>query len=517
VLAVVAYRPLVTVHPRVELAQELELFLMMPSETSAAVVVAFSAWLLYRRRRRLALLPPQAGPVWLTGLLFAAGLGLQAWATYTRATDLMAFSLMLNGFGIGNLFWGLAGLRVLALPLGFLVFAVPVPGALLNAVVYRFQLWTADLTGGLLYGIGLPAFVSGDQILREGDSFTIVEGCSGLRSVETLTMLSVLMVDLFRRRGWHAVALVAAAPPLAFVLNGWRAVFLIINPLGSTTVVHNAQGIAILLGGVLLLFGLDGLLGRFLPERPPPRPPPKGSTRLTPARRLVATAVFAATAVVIHTVPSWEPPEGGVPRLNGLIPDRIAGWQSRDLDTDYAVFLGRVGFSETLERRYWRQGEAVDLFVGVSNHASRLRAPLSPKTRLPGSGWIVEEAGRESLDTIGKEVDFLVLRSGTRRVLVHHWRQGADGILAESLRSLMALDQSPFRRSRHTVVVRTTTEMGAPSPQNRRRAEERLARFSAAISGALDPLGTAGKDFPVFPELGKPFPQLARASNYKTQ
>ena len=50
--------------------------------------------------------------------------------------------------------------------------------------------------------------MSGDQILHSGQVFQIIETCSGLRTAETLTMLAVLMVDLFRRRGAHALILI---------------------------------------------------------------------------------------------------------------------------------------------------------------------------------------------------------------------------------------------------------------------------------------------------------------------
>ena len=107
-----------------------------------------------------------------------------------------------------------------------LVFAVPIPAPLLNAVVWKFQLWTAEYSGLLLHLLRQPALVSGDQILRSDQVFQIIEACSGLRTVETLAMLAVLMVDLFRRRGWHAALLVAASLPVGFGINGFRALTL---------------------------------------------------------------------------------------------------------------------------------------------------------------------------------------------------------------------------------------------------------------------------------------------------
>ena len=74
-----------------------------------------------------------------------------------------------------------------------------------------------------------------------------------------------------------------------------------------------------------------------------------------------------------------------------------------------------------------------------------------------------------------------------------------DGLAVETLRAFLALDQSPLRRERHAFVARATTELGAPSPANRRAAEQRLETFGEAIAETFFPEGTSGKDFPTFP------------------
>ena len=57
--------------------------------------------------------------------------------------------------GAANLLGGIAALRVIALPAAVLVFAVPIPAPLLNQILWRLQIWTADFTGLLLRVIGM--------------------------------------------------------------------------------------------------------------------------------------------------------------------------------------------------------------------------------------------------------------------------------------------------------------------------------------------------------------------------
>ncbi len=512
-LAGYAFRDLLLFDPVAALPEELQSWLFMPSDTSPAIILLLAAWLLYRRWGRLAALPPATGSPVGVAVAWILSLSAYAWGSYTGSLGLHVVSLALLAAGGVTLLRGRAGLRAAALPIVFLLFAIPMPPPLLNSVVFRFQLWTADLSGLLLYLAGLPAFVTGDQILREGDTFTIVEGCSGMRSVETLTMLAVLMVDLFRRHGGHALLLVLVAPPMAFVLNGFRALFLMLNPLSETVAIHNAQGIAILLGGVLLLFALDGALAWLLPASPAPARPraAPGVGGVAWRHALLASSAAGVLALLSVAVPPWDPGPPTLVRLEPRIPSEIDGWRGIELERpDLGVFLGRVGFTDRLLRRYARpdrSGPPLELFVGVTDHRDGLRASLSPKTLYPGSGWVVDEAGTRELEPLGREVEYRLLRSGRTRMLVYHWREGSLGVLGESLRAFLALDRSPVRRDRLGLVVRLSTELAGPGASGQAEAERILGAFSEAIAPALTPLGGPGKDFHDFPDLGKSFPR----------
>jgi exosortase len=222
-LAAFAYRDLLLFEPRQAIPDPVERLLFEPADTTPALIVGLALWLLYRRRDRWGGLPRGSGPLWLTLPLLAAGAAVLVWARLTGAHDLLALSLLASGLGLASLGRGVAGVRVLLLPTLFLLFALPLPPALSNGLIFRFQLWTAEIAGQLLFWLGMPARVVGESILRSDFTFSVIEGCSGLRSAVTLSMLAVLMVDLFRRRRLHAVIVVLAAPLVAFGFNAVRA------------------------------------------------------------------------------------------------------------------------------------------------------------------------------------------------------------------------------------------------------------------------------------------------------
>jgi EpsI family protein len=484
-LALLAFRDLLVFEPIRAIPEPVERLLFEPADTTPALIVALSLWLVYRRRERWQRLPDGAGPLWLTVPLLATGAALLIWAKLTGAHDLLALSLLAAGLGLASLRKGAAGVRLLLLPAGFLLFAVPLPPALSNRLIFQFQLWTAEITGRLLFLFGMPARVAGDSIQRSDYTFSVIEGCSGLRSVLTLSMLAVLMVDLFRRRRLHAVIVVLAAPFVAFGLNAVRAVALIVNPHSSLASVHVAQGVAILLCGLLVLYALDGVLARLISPSGGGGAPPAGPPA-APARPGAALAALVVLAGLSLGVKPWERVDSVPLGLSNRYVRELGDWTASPLETD-RLFLGSVSFRENLSVRYQQDGEAVDLFLGIGDRAQRFSSAQSPKTELPGSGWVVEERGTASFGT--REIDALVERSAAnRRLLVYHWMEGAAGPGREALRSLAAIDATPWSQARDPLVVRVSTEIAGPSVEDRRRAEARLKRFLSSFRVDLERL-----------------------------
>jgi EpsI family protein len=520
-LGLVAFRDLLTFESAQSASRELEDWFFAASDTAPLVVLAFSAWLLYRRWDRLVTLPDREalasgpGSGLLAGVLLAAGAGVLGWATLTGATDLVAVALLLEGAGLAVLWKGLPALRVVWLPGIMLLFAVPIPAALSNVVIYAFQLWTGQWAGWLLYLIGSPAFVSGDLLSRPHTTFSIIEGCSGMRSVETLTMLSILLVDLLGRRGFHALALIVIAPLMAFAMNGFRVLTLIFNPHSEIVAIHNLQGVAVLLCGLAGMILVDTLIERATgPVAHRQRDGGGPATRLIERVQSRASARFAtigvaallACAVVSLSVPQYSPRGRSGLGLPLLLADGIGDWRGRPLRIDRA-FLGDVQFGQELHARFRRGSESVDLFLGVGSRALRGKTFMSPKTGLPGSGWTRLDRGKLEIPGAITPGEWQLLRANARRVLVYHWYVGTAGLLDEALREMLALDSSPFQRARDGIAVRMSTSLRGPGLTGLEAARARLEGFRGELVNELEPLRTVGRAESISPSSpsGKSF------------
>jgi exosortase C (VPDSG-CTERM-specific) len=189
-----------------------------------------SAYLLYLRRDQL----PKNYDVDLPlGTVFlVAGLVVLAftyWLDFTgRALSLnsgivlLTFSFLCCLAAGGFLFLGRRWMRAAAFPLAYLIFMVPMPDAMADALETASKYASAEVANFLFH-------VSGTPFLREGVIFQlpnitieVAQACSGIRSTLVLFMTSILAANLFLKTPWRRFALVACVIPLAILRNGFR-------------------------------------------------------------------------------------------------------------------------------------------------------------------------------------------------------------------------------------------------------------------------------------------------------
>lgn len=458
-----------------------EEFFFEANQSAGAPVLMLGAWLFYRRSHYLDLLAA-SGSRALGGLFLLLTLALYAWGTYTGAADLRLASIVLLFTGGALLLGGAAALRAFWVPILFLLFALPLPPVLLSAVIFPIQLWTAEFAGWILNAIGVQSFVQGDQILRPENTFIVIETCSGVRTVVTLLMLTVLLLDLFERRGLHALLLVLLTPVVALLTNGVRVVTLVLNPHSSIHSVHNLQGIAMLLVGLTAIYLLDGLLERALGTRDPSADVgDEGPAIAEPAPRAVQMGQLAAIALVLvslvavdRLLPRWEYQRGLAEMPDALLARVFGEDASYKVETDFQ-FTGSVRHLAHARRRVDIDGVPVDIHLGVADEQERRFTMLSPRLAWPESGYATIEQGDEPLEPGGEPVRRMLLRRGARSLLSYSWFERRGSFWAEWWRQAAALDRSPFVRAEHMLAIRLSTPVDRDDA-GARAAEARLRK-----------------------------------------
>jgi exosortase len=152
------------------------------------------------------------------------------------------------------------------LPFILLGLSIPLPELILSRVALPLQFIASHIGAGLLAWRDIPVRLSGNVIQIPGHELFVAEACSGLRSLTALLSLSVLLGAITLRHWSSRMALVAAAIPIAILLNGVRVFltgFLVyfVDPKLGEGFMHLTEGWMIFVVAFVLLGGVSWLLG----------------------------------------------------------------------------------------------------------------------------------------------------------------------------------------------------------------------------------------------------------------
>ncbi len=153
-------------------------------------------------------------------LFFAGARTLQGRLALT-AIPFLLYGIVLYG-------WGRDVARILLFPIAFLLFMVPLN--FLTQATMRLQFIETTAASAIcnLLGIGVYAVGTTINATNEAFHFTIDEGCSGIRSLMAIAMLSAIYAYFTQNRLWKKLAIFAAAIVFALVGNTGRLVSIMV-------------------------------------------------------------------------------------------------------------------------------------------------------------------------------------------------------------------------------------------------------------------------------------------------
>lgn len=244
-----------------------------PNYSHGFLVAPFSGLLIWLRRRELAALEPRGS--WLGLPVLLLGIGTLILGEVGAEFFLMRTSLIILIAGLVLFHLGAPVLRVLAFPLAFLLFMVPLPALAFSAIAFPLQRLAAQNSASMLELLGVPVLLDGNIIYLSHISLGVTEACSGIRSLISLLALAVAWAYLTLRSPWAFAALVLSALPITIVANAGRVVAT--GLVGQWFGVEYARGIfhtfsgwvifVIAFAGLLAAHGVIRLLGRIAARR----------------------------------------------------------------------------------------------------------------------------------------------------------------------------------------------------------------------------------------------------------
>ena len=227
-------------------------------------VPLIACFIVWQYREDLAAIHPK--PNWW-GLLVVACGGLQLIIGTLGAelfTARVSFVVTLIG-----VVWTLGGtlmLRKLAFPLFLLFFMVPIPAVIYSAVTFKLQILASQLADGALTVLSVPVLREGNVLELPNQKLSVVEACSGIRSLLSLTFLSLVYGYFFERKTWVRVVLFFSTIPIAIVANASRVtmtgVITQVKPELAEGFFHEAEGWVIFMVALVILIVWHQILVR---------------------------------------------------------------------------------------------------------------------------------------------------------------------------------------------------------------------------------------------------------------
>lgn len=214
-----------------------------------------SGYIVWQRRHELAGIQP--APSWW-GLAVAGWGALQlGLGTLGAELFLMRTAFVISIFGAVLFLGGWPILKRLAFPLSLLFLMVPIPAIIYNQFTFRLQIFASEVAEFCLGLLGVPVLREGNILELSQQRLSVAEACSGVRSLMTLSFLSLVYAWFFDRKVWMRAALLAATVPIAISANAARVTLTGLiseyNPRLAEGVLHTAEGWVIFVIALVML------------------------------------------------------------------------------------------------------------------------------------------------------------------------------------------------------------------------------------------------------------------------
>ncbi|MFZ5505652.1 MAG: exosortase B [Pseudomonadota bacterium] len=230
------------------------------------IVLAVALWLLYTKWNDIAdRIEPAPAPILGWPLVVASLL----FYILGRSQDILIFeigSLIPMLAGLILVFFGRATLLRLWFPLFFMLFMIPLPGILVDAVTQPMKMGVSWAAEHLLYALGYPIARTGVILVIGQYQLLVADACAGLHSLFTLEALGLLYLNLVRHDSFaRNVTLAILIVPISFCANVIRVIVLTLityhfGDEAGQGFLHGFAGMVLFISALILIIGVDSML-----------------------------------------------------------------------------------------------------------------------------------------------------------------------------------------------------------------------------------------------------------------
>jgi exosortase len=254
------------------------------NQEHAKLVPLISLGLVWYHRDKLRAAFKKSSSMGLVPVLIGVLLFVISARTLQPRLALLALPFVL--WGVIYFLWGKAVARILLFPCAFLIFMIPI--AALEQATFRLQFVITGVIDLLTNLVGVQISTVGTTLNAADGTFQfeIAEGCSGIRSIMAITMLSAVYVHVTQNQLWKKLVIFGSSALFAIIGNIGRIFTVIlvakyINPELASGLVHDNAAFVFFPFAVAAMIGFGKLLNINYRRLAEPKPGETNRPRVT--------------------------------------------------------------------------------------------------------------------------------------------------------------------------------------------------------------------------------------------
>ena len=234
------------------------------AQAHGPIILSVALWFFWKKRlviHEMPAAPSKAGwPLFILGLLLyviGRSQDILLFEVGSQIVVIISLLLILRGWAAVSAAW---------FPLFFLLFMIPLPGAVVDALTMPMKMAVSYVSEHVLYWVGYPISRTG-VILQIGQyKLLVADACAGLQTLFTLEALGLLYLNLVRHDSlFRNVALAILIIPISFAANVIRVIVLTLityhyGDAAGQGFLHGFAGMVLFLSALLIIIGVDSLL-----------------------------------------------------------------------------------------------------------------------------------------------------------------------------------------------------------------------------------------------------------------
>lgn len=218
-------------------------------------VPAVACYIVWQRRDSILSKIYQPNYLGFAPLLLAAV--LLAFGTFGVELFVTRVAFVLSLIGVLMTLGGWALIRELLFPLALLAFMIPLPSVIYYQITFPLQSLASQVAEVSLSFLGIPVLREGNVLELPSQKLSVVEACSGIRSLMSLSFLALVYGFFFDSKPWMRWLLLAVTVPIAIFANAMRVtltgLFSEVNPEFAQGLFHSMEGWVIFMVALMLL------------------------------------------------------------------------------------------------------------------------------------------------------------------------------------------------------------------------------------------------------------------------